>query len=239
MAEAIQPSYLGDFPIAAEAGVVERMGFIRKTYAHLAGAVAAFVALEAVLFKLGVAEQFTRTLNTRGEWLLVLGAFMVVSWLANRWASSDASPALQYMGLGLYVAAEAVVFLPLLYVSARFGGKEVIPTAAFLTLMIFAGLSGAVFLTKKDFSFLAPFLWVAGLGAFGVMLFGALFGFSGGIFFTGGMIVFASGWILYDTSKVLHHYRVGQHVAASLALFSSVALLFWYVLRFVMSLNRR
>jgi FtsH-binding integral membrane protein len=29
----------------------------------------------------------------------------------------------------------------------------------------------------------------------------------------------------------LHHYRTDQHVAAALALFASVALLFWYVLQ--------
>jgi FtsH-binding integral membrane protein len=38
---------------------------------------------------------------------------------------------------------------------------------------------------------------------------------------------------------VLHHYRVGQHVAASLALFASVALLFWYILQLLMSLTSR
>ena len=37
----------------------------------------------------------------------------------------------------------------------------------------------------------------------------------------------AAGYILYDTSNVLHHYRTDQHVAASLALFASVALLFY------------
>ena len=47
------------------------------------------------------------------------------------------------------------------------------------------------------------------------------------------------GYILYDTSNVLHHYRIGQHVAASLALFATIVTLFWYVLQLLMSLNRR
>ena len=59
-----------------------------------------------------------------------------------------------------------------------------------------------------------------------------------GIWFPAGMVVFASLYILYDTSNVLHHYRIGQHVAASLALFASVALLFYYMVRLVMSLQR-
>jgi FtsH-binding integral membrane protein len=37
---------------------------------------------------------------------------------------------------------------------------------------------------------------------------------------------------------MIHHYQPGQHVAASLALFASVALLFWWILRLIMSLQR-
>ena len=52
------------------------------------------------------------------------------------------------------------------------------------------------------------------------------------------MAVFAGASVLYTTSNVLHEYRIGQHVAASLALFASVALLFWYILRILMSMSR-
>jgi FtsH-binding integral membrane protein len=44
------------------------------------------------------------------------------------------------------------------------------------------------------------------------------------------MVAFAGAAILYDTSNILHRYRTDQHVAASLSLFASVALLFWYIL---------
>ena len=53
------------------------------------------------------------------------------------------------------------------------------------------------------------------------------------------MVVLASGYILYDTSNILHHYRTNQHVAAALALFASVALLFWYVIRILIALSGR
>jgi FtsH-binding integral membrane protein len=45
------------------------------------------------------------------------------------------------------------------------------------------------------------------------------------------MIALAGASILYDTSKVLHEYPQDRYVGASLQLFASVALLFWYVLR--------
>jgi FtsH-binding integral membrane protein len=49
------------------------------------------------------------------------------------------------------------------------------------------------------------------------------------------MIAFAGGAILYDTSNVLYHYPEDRYVAASLELFASVALLFWYVLRLLIA----
>ena len=62
-----------------------------------------------------------------------------------------------------------------------------------------------------------------------------LFGFNLGNLFAGVMIALAAAYILYYTSNVLHHYRLDQYVAASLALFAAVALLFWYVLQLFMS----
>ncbi len=49
------------------------------------------------------------------------------------------------------------------------------------------------------------------------------------------MIGLAGAAILYDTSKVLRDYPEDRYVAASLQLFASVALMFWYVLRLFMS----
>jgi hypothetical protein len=40
----------GYLPTVASAEVSERVGFIRRTYAHLAGAIAAFVAVEWLLY---------------------------------------------------------------------------------------------------------------------------------------------------------------------------------------------
>jgi len=62
-------------------------------------------------------------------------------------------------------------------------------------------------------------------------------GFNLGVWFSGAMVGLASGYILYDTSNVMHHYRTDQHVAASLALFASVALLFWYILQLLMQFS--
>src|SRR5262249_35076081 len=151
---------------------------------------------------------------------------------------SETSPQMQYLGLGLFVVAEAVVFLPLLYIASRFASADVIPAAALITGFLFTGLTATVFIIRKDFSWMRSILTVGGFVALGVIVASIIFGFSLGIIFSAAMVLFASVAILYDTSQVLHHYRTDQHVAASLSLFASVALLFWYVLRVVMRITR-
>lgn len=227
-----------EYTLADQAVAEERASFIVKTYAHLFGAVMALVAIEAVLLQLPISGRLTELMLTGASgygWLIVLGAFMGISYMANRWAHSDTSVGMQYAGLSIYVVAEAFILLPLLYIAADRSSPAVIPTAAIITLCAFTGLTAIVIATRKNFSFLGPFLGIAGFAALGFIVCSILFGFSLGIAFTAIMIVFACGYILYSTSNVLHEYRVGQHVAASLALFASVMLLFWYVLRLVMS----
>jgi FtsH-binding integral membrane protein len=227
----------GSGVVAEQAGVNERADFIQKTYLHLLGAVLLFCGLEVAFIQGGLAKSFFEMLQGTGQfaWLAVLGGFMVVSWVANSWALSATSVGKQYAGLGLYVVAEAILFAPLLYVAEKFGGEGVIPTAGLITLLTFGGLTAAVLITRHDFSFLRTGLMFGGFAAMAAILCAALMGFQLGNIFVIALIVLACGYILYYTSNVLHHYQIGQHVAAALALFSAVALLFWYVLQLVMS----
>jgi len=223
---------------AAQAGVNERAEFIKKTYLHLGAAIVAFVLLQAAIFTSGVAEDIAATiLGNRFGWLMVLGVFMLVSWIANSWANSATSKGMQYAGLALYVVAEAIIFVPLLYfarIMEETKGVDIIQPAALITLFLFGGLTAIVMLTAKDFSFLRTGLWAGGLAALGLIVCSILFGFNLGIVFTWFMVVLMCGYILFFTSNVLHHYQTTQYVAAALALFSSIATLFWYVIQLVM-----
>jgi hypothetical protein len=223
--------------IAGQATSAERAEFIRQTYLHLAVAILGFALIEFVLVNLPFAVSLAGMMTSGYMWLLVLGAFMVVSWIADTWAHSEVSREMQYLGLGVYVVAEAIIFLPLLVVATKFASPMVLPIAMFMTFALFIGISAVVFLTGADFSFLRTALIVGGVVAFGAIIASIVFGFSLGIFFVCAMIFFASAVILYSTSQVVHHYRTDQYVGAALSLFASVALLFWYVLRLVMSLS--
>jgi len=228
----------------ATLGVSDRVMFLRKTYAHLTGAIFLFVGLEYLALgplysQIGLPIN-KLLLGSPYGWLLVLGGFMAVGHIAQKWAQSPSSRQMQYMGLGLYVVAETIIFVPLLTM-AKIYSKDVpiIPMSAVITLILFGGLTGTVLITKKDFSFLGNGLRMAMFAALGIIVASILFGFSLGLLFSGVMLVLAAGYVLYYTSQVLAHYHPQQYVAASLALFAAIALMFWYVVRIVMALQRR
>lgn len=224
---------------AAEDAPVNRAQFIRRTYLLLAAAIAAFIVVESFLFVSGVANLIASAIFLGGSigWLLVLGLFMGVSFLANRWATSETSVITQYLGLGIFVIAEAIIFVPLIMISIYYSGDPtVLVKAGIVTLGLFLGITATVFLTRSDFSFLGPILAIGGFVALGFIAASAIFGFSLGTLFAFVMVAFAGSAILYETSNVLHRFNTRQHVAAALTLFASVALLFWYVLSI---LNRR
>ena len=228
---------IGSGSIVANAAESERNAFIRRTYLHLGGAILAFVIIEALLIQSGIADSFVQLLaGSKWSWLIVMGLFMGVSYIADSWARSPMSREMQYAGLGLFVLAEAIVFMPLIYMALRYA-PDALPTAGLLTLMLAGGLTFTAFTTKKDFSFLRPAITIGGFIALGLIIASIAFGFNLGLFFFGAMIVFAAAVMLYQTSEIIHHYHTDQHVSAALGLFSSVGLMFWYILQFLMSLT--
>jgi FtsH-binding integral membrane protein len=221
-------------PYAASAGHLgyaadTRDRFLVRTYNHLFGAIVLFTLIEVGLFLSGVAPVIAQAM-LGGSWLIVLGGFMVAGWIATAVAHRAESKAAQYAALFGYTLAEAIIFIPLLYIADAYA-PGAIQSAALVTILGFAGLTGIVFWTRKDFSFLGAVLRWVGFGVLALIVASVIFGFTLGTLFSVGMVVFAGAAILYSTSNVLHHYPEDRYVAASLELFAGVALLFWYVLR--------
>jgi FtsH-binding integral membrane protein len=227
--------------VVARAQASERAAFVRRTYATMAGAVLAFIGIEAALLQVVTPDVLFRVFPAGPGWLLVLLLFMGASMVARSLARSRSSPAVQYLGLGLYILAEAVIFLPLMYIAQHYTkpSDAIIAKAAILTLAMFAGLTATVFLTRRDYSFLTPILSMAFFLMLGVIIAGILFHFTLGLVFCFIMVGLISATILVNTSNVLLHYGTDEHVAAALELFASIAILFWYVLEILMILNDR
>lgn len=225
--------YYSQAAAVSELDATSRGRFVSRTYAHLFFAILAFTLIEVFLFKSGLAETMTRAM-LGVSWLLVLGGFVLVSWLASRAAHMATSKPVQYAALAGFVVAESIVFVPLLYI-ADTKAPGAISSAAVVTFFAFAALTLVVFLTRKDFSFLRGILMWGGIIALVLVVVGAIFGFNLGTYFSVGMVALAGASILYDTSNVLHHYPEDRYVAAALQLFASVALMLWYVLRLFMS----
>ncbi|MBM1106881.1 US12 family protein [Aurantibacter crassamenti] len=210
-----------------------RVAFYKKTYAHLAGSVLLFILVETLFFQIDVIVDFALSMTQGYSWLIMLGGFMLITNYAERLALRSDNVNTHYAGLILYIIAEAFIFIPLIFIAMMMGGEgafDILNQAAILTLSMFTGLSAIVFLTKKDFSFLKSALTIGFFIALGLIIAGTIFGFNLGLWFSVGMVVLASGSILYQTSNLIHKYQPNQYVAASLGLFASLMLLFWYIL---------
>jgi FtsH-binding integral membrane protein len=208
-----------------------RVQFMRRVYAHLMGAIAAFVLIELFLFSSGLAYAITDfVLNSGVNWLLILGGFVLISWLSSSVAHRATSPAAQYTAYTALIAAESLIFVPLLVI-ASVQAPGAIARAGMLSIVGFTGLSVIALTSSRDFSRLGAILKWIGLVALLAIVGAVVFGFELGTWFSVAMIGFAGALILFDTSKVLRSYPPDRAVAASMELFASLALLFWYVLR--------
>jgi uncharacterized protein len=223
------PSNNAAFP---RAGADSRSVFITRTYTHLVGGILGFILVELALFESGLALQIARFM-LGFNWFLILGAFMLVGWLASRTAQTSSSIGMQYFAYAAYVVAEALIFVPLLYLAdAKAPGA--IDSATLITALGAGGLMVVAHRTRKDFSFLRAILMWGGILAIVAMIGGAVFGFQLGTWFSVAMIGFAGAAVLYDTSNIIRNYPEDRYVSAAMQLFASIALMFWYVLRLVM-----
>ncbi|MEZ4401220.1 MAG: Bax inhibitor-1 family protein [Kofleriaceae bacterium] len=240
----------------ATQGQSARLRFIRLTYIHLFAAIVLFVGLEYFFFKTTAGNKLILPLlkfaigeevpAPRWHWGVVLAAFTALSFVAHYLAEQTRDKRLHYLGLVLYTLAEALIFVPLLFIvmlvtadmiAKGKGDPNILRDSAYITLGVFGALTASVFVTKKDFSFLRSALIVGGVAATGLIVLSLVFGFNLGIVFSIAMVLLAAGQILYETSQIMAHEDPENYVGASLKLFASVALLFWYVIRILLKLR--
>lgn len=248
-------------PIAgavATLGVSDRITFLRKTYAHLGGALIAFAVFTALMMKYATGLSLRLAMAGSGgfgSFVLVLGAFFLVSWLCQKLATSQTSRGLQYLGLGLGVVMWSVLAQPIIWftiIKFRATGMaltddallspqatKILGEAAILTIAIFLGLTLTVFYTKKDFTPMAGFLSIGLWALIGLGIASALFGFHMGAIYSGLVVALMAGYILVQTSQVMNYFPPTMYVAAALMLFGTVVTLFIHLLRILAESQRR
>ena len=213
-----------------------RQAELVRVFSTLCLSILALTAIEFVLFRIGFAQDLADRL-AGVNWLFVLGAFMIAGWMARGLAHRVGTPAAQWGGLALYITAQAMILAPMLVWSER-SVPGVISDAARLTVLATIGLIAVAWYSRKDFTFLRPFLMWGGWIALAAIVLSLLTGFRLGIWFSAGMILLAGGGILNDTSKLRRRRLAGREIATALELFASVAMLFWYILRFARQAQR-
>ncbi|RZN84188.1 MAG: permease [Winogradskyella sp.] len=216
---------------------IDRVAFYKKTYSHVAGGVLVFILFEYLLLQSDTIVDFMLSMTDGYKWLLLLGGFMLVTNYAESTAMKTADKSKQYLAYGVYILAQALIFVPMIYIAIVYleDGTAILNQAAIVTLALFTGLSAVVFLTKKDFSFLKTGLTIGFFIAIGLIVAGILFGFDLGLWFSVGMCLLAGGAILYQTSNLVNKYSTDDYIPAAIGLFASLMLLFWYILRIFMS----
>ncbi len=229
------PYLIHEEDLVANQGIDARADFIVKTYMHLLGAIIAFAGVIAIFMKIGVADKISEML---GQGYLFLGLILVIGVITHfteRVALQTRSLSKQYAALSVYIVIEALLFSGLInYIVNWLNLPNVITISAVATIGIFSALTAIMFYTRKDLSHWGRYLMFAGVGAIAMIIVIALFGISLGPIFSVLLIFLAAGYILYDTSNVIHHYHTDQYVGASIALFASLAMLFWHIILLVL-----
>jgi FtsH-binding integral membrane protein len=238
----------------ATLGVSDRVSFLRRTYAHLGGALIAFALLTGAILKL--APGFSWSVATVSPWVAII-LFVIVNMGAQRLAMSETSRGLQYLGLGLAVGAWSLLLQNMIwFVMAKFPSTgmvdamvnlhpvmsttamTIVSESVVITLAIFIGLTATVFITRKDFTFLRGILSIGTFAIFGVIIASLIFGFTFGALLSGFVVLLMAGYILYQTTLVMNYFPPSAHVAAALMLFGTVATLFIHILNIMASRDR-
>jgi uncharacterized protein len=227
----------------ATLGVSDRVAFLRKSYGLLGVSLIVWAAASAAIFRYAPEMSFkwSRWALSGYNWFAVIGLLIASGMLAQWLARSNTSRTIQFIGLGVEVAAWTFLLQPMLWVLfIKFkpaGAQALLAQGTLATLAIFVGLTATVFITKKDFSFLRGVVTVGMFAALGIIMASILFGFTLGLVFTGALIMLLALKILYDTSLMMNYFPPTHYVSAALMLFSTVATLFWNIMVFLMRMR--
>ncbi|HKY06555.1 MAG TPA: Bax inhibitor-1/YccA family protein [Blastocatellia bacterium] len=222
-------SGLPDAPTAAEAGVSERLGFIRKVYSLFF--VATLFAIGGVMIGFAVPDV-----------MILIARHPIITLMLMMGGVIGAQAVRHVPGVNLaaffaFTTFTGVVISPFIYYVSVTNPSSIFQ-AGVLTVGIFGGLTVYAFLSKRDFSFMRGMLFV---GLIVVLLAGLLnvlaLGSTGlGFAIACAALLLFSGYVLYDTSNIIRRYPTNEYVAGAMDLYLDAFNIFLALLRI---LNRR
>ena len=201
----------------ATASVEERSQFIWKVYAHVVGGILALVAIEAYILTSGMVNGLISLMY--GSPILTFFAFVGSTMAAQSVARSAQSTTVQYAAFAAYVGIFAVFIAPAIYYAEM---KQ-------------PGVVATAMITRKDFSFLRGIVTWGFMLALVAIAASMFLGFQWGQWFSVAMIGLLGAAILYQTGEIMRTYPTNRYVSAALELFGSIALLFLWILRFMLN----
>lgn len=199
--------------VGQEANEVQ-MNFIRKTYVLFLAGVLTAIVMGAIT--LTVQPVFMLAISVWSVPILAIGLVFGGSILAQTMAQR---PGLDVPALFGFTGLIGFLMSPILATYA----PSVLGQAAVMSVVIFGSLTGYVFVTKKDFSFMGGMLCVGmisliiGLVINGVLLHSSVTSY----LLSWGVLMMSSGFVLYQTSNLVNKYRSNQAGLAALGLFIS------------------
>jgi FtsH-binding integral membrane protein len=214
------PQFASTVPAAA-ASVDERMAFLRKVY----GLLSLSLFLAAVASWMTIRDENFLSVVYQNYMVFIIVEFAMLFFVF--WARKRET--LGLVALFSFTMLTGVTTAPVVYI---YSGQTV-TNAAFLTGIIFAGLSFYTITSKRDFSFMGGMLSTGLIILIVGGLLNVFFFKSPAISFlysAAGAFLF-SGFIIYDTFNILNRYPTDEYISATLSLYLDILNLFLLLLR--------
>jgi FtsH-binding integral membrane protein len=232
------PYAFGNQLTAAESSAMERAAFLKRVYSLLLMGILGFAATLWAAANVEPVHGWAMSLGqmiygSRFGFFLYIGIFIGGSMAVH--AVAETKP-LNLIAFFAWAFLLGLLISPIvMFANAMDAG--IVSQASLITAMIFTGLTGYVFVSGKDFSFLGGILTIGMVALMAVGLAGWIFGFGVGMWFSIAIVLFMAGYILYDTSQILRRYPTTMAVSAAVVLFTDVVIMFKHIL--IMLMNRR
>lgn len=213
---------------AGQAGVEERVAFIRKVYALFF--VGILFAVGGVLVGLAYPPLMMAAVqHPILIFILMIGGVMGAQAVRH-------VPRVNLVALFGFTTLTGVIISPLLYVIGKTNPASILQ-AGVMTVAIFGGLTAYVFVSNRDFSFLRGMVIVGLVVLIAAGLINIFVGSLGlGFALAVAALLLFSGFVLYDTSNIIRRYPTNEYVSAALSLYLDAFNIFLALLRI---LNRR